>query len=67
MTKKEMEIKILELEKEILELKFKIQAQTIIYIPQVIPCQPVYPYPNPWYEPQITWGNTCQITESHVQ
>ena len=73
MTKKEMEIKILELEKEILQLRLRIEENCIIFVPQIAPCLIPYPYPMPYYsptyepQPKITWSDTRITIDDLVQ
>lgn len=68
MTKREMEVKLLELEKEVLELKLRIAQQQTVFVPMPYPVvQPVWPCPAPYYDPypRITWTSTSAQVEAN--
>ena len=55
MTKHEMELRILELEKEVLGLKLQLAGQLLVYVPE-------YQYVTHW--PEIPWGGTIVISDA---
>jgi len=69
MTKKALEVRIEQLEKEIAELKAQLLSLALrppnayIPIPTPVPYYPPLLQPHPWYEPRypiITYGNSPQ-------